>query len=114
MCNTHCCTAVATVFDENNNVVTLPYSIAPSEVIRVVVRGAGTAVPPGEYLVNGTVVGSTTGSQPFVAKLTVKPATLRVLALPSKLPATRMHAGQLGSQLMLTIYNGECFLSPSL
>ena len=96
---------VSAILDSDNNAVNLPYRIAPGADLRVAVRGAGTAVPPGQFLVNGSVVGSTTGTQPFSVMLTVKPATLRVLALPSKLPAARMHAGQEGLQMMLTVYN---------
>ena len=84
--------------------VTLPATLLSAEALLVVVRSAGTAVPPGRYLANGTVVSSNSNDR-FSVSFTVTPAALRVVALPSVLPVALMRAGQPSASSFCTIYN---------
>ena len=65
---------------------------------------AGTAVPAGRHLANGTVVSSNSNDR-FDVRFTVTPAALRVVALPSVLPVALMRAGQPTATSFCTIYN---------
>jgi hypothetical protein len=92
------------VADPDGVTMALPTEIPAGSNIMLTVRGEGTAVAPGEYNTNGTVVAST-GNEPVSILFTVTAATLRVIALPQVLQPAVMRAGESGLTTLFTIYN---------